>query len=202
MATRPTRSVPARPPPPPVPARPARTSDVVSEPLMEDPTKRSGPSRVQIAIIVIAIIAAIFFIIAIILLFNAANSEEDSVRNQLNGAGALITIAFILAIVWFIIGIQAISRRRNKGKEAARGFTIAFVVITIVTALLLLIGIILTFTADVGDDQRTNVQGAGALAIIGSILVVVIFFIVILYNPPLPSAKALAREGRFTRRYL
>ena len=149
-----------------------------------------------IAIIVIAVIVIILFIISLAILFTTAENQTGSKKDQLRTAGALIAISIPFAIVAFVLGARWISLKSRGVKSSATGW--AFVIFAVLSSILLLIGAILGFTSDVVGTEKTNVDAASALAIIGFVGLVVIFFITVLFRrATLPAAEREKRTKQF-----
>ena len=150
-----------------------------------------------IAIIVIAIIVIILFIISLIIIFTTANDVIGSAQDTLRAAGALIALSIPFTIVAFVLGARWISAKSQGKKSATYGWS--FVIFAVLASILLMIGTIIGFTTDiVSDDKKSSIQAASALALIGFVGIVVIFFITVFFRrATLPSAERDKRTKQF-----
>ena len=151
-----------------------------------------------IALIVIAVVAIILFVIALALFIATANGlpDSNSDKNTLRAAGAMMGIAIPFIIVGAIFGIIRFSAL-NKGERKA-GATWAFIILSLLGGILVLISTIIGFVVGThyDDDKRRNLFAASALAMIGALFFIIAFIIllVVVKQKKMAGEKVTARS--------
>jgi len=151
------------------------TTTVVEDDSGKKPKSKTPPST--IVLIVICVLCIIFFAIALALILTGAGTVPDSDSTSVTAAGALIGISIPFAIIAVILGVMWVNKK-SKGMGNTRGLGIAFIVFSVLASILLIIGVIITFTV-AGKGNTAQLEAGAVFAILGFILFIVIFIIVV-----------------------